>query len=302
MGFIDTYKELREIEKYSLRQKLRNTVIQPISYIYNKLNDIDHLFSQPRVQFLYIHHVFKDEETAFEKLVERLSLSHHFISHSEAVNKILSGNIDKPYIAISSDDGLKNNINAANILDRFGIKGCFFICPEIIDEKRQDVIAQFSRQRLHFPPVEFMSWVDIEKLMRHGHEIGGHTMNHVNLAGINEAEAKAEIEVCYKKIVEKCGSVKHFAYPYGRFSHFNNQARKLVFETGFESCASAERGCHIPGKAHQKILPGDLLIRRDHVVLNWSLEQIQFFMLRNIKLANFSQNYFPYHANIDINQ
>lgn len=301
MKFVDTYKELRKIEKYTLRQQLRNAVIEPISYFYNKVNDTDHLFRTARVQFLYIHHVFKDEEQALTKLLQQLSRYHQFISHSEAVNKILSGEIDKPYIAISSDDGLKNNIIAASILDKFGIKGCFFICPEIIDEKREEVVAKFSKQRLHFPPVEFMTWGDVEKLLKDGHEIGGHTMNHVNLAALNETEMKDEIEICYNSIVQKCGKVKHFAYPYGRFHHFSNEARKIVFDAGFESCASAERGCHI-GDSGKKISREDLLIRRDHVVLGWSLEQIQFFMLRNIKSADFSQNFHFYDEHSNINQ
>ena len=61
------------------------------------------LSKRARVQFLYIHHIFKDEENSFDELF----LNYHtFISHSEAVNRVINGHIDKPYISISSDDGL----------------------------------------------------------------------------------------------------------------------------------------------------------------------------------------------------
>jgi peptidoglycan/xylan/chitin deacetylase (PgdA/CDA1 family) len=302
MKFIDTYEDLKKIKPHTFRQKIRTAVLQPLSFFYNKLNNADRLLNTPRVQFLYIHHVFKDEEPALEKLIRQLSLQHHFISHSEAVNKILSGKIDKPYIAISSDDGLKSNVSAAAILDKFNIKSCFFICPEIIDEKDERKIVQFSKQRLHFPPVEFMTWQDVEGLLQNGHEIGGHTMNHVNLSVMDEADMSSEIGMCYNKIVEKCGQAKHFAYPYGRFFHFNNRAREIVFETGFESCASAERGCHIANLVPQKISRQELLIRRDHIVLSWPLQEIMYFMLRNIKSAHFSRNFSPYNASTDINK
>ena len=62
---------------------------------------------KPRIQFLYIHHVFKDELKNFDILLKSLSAHHEFISYSEGVDKLLKGEIDKPYIIISSDDGLK---------------------------------------------------------------------------------------------------------------------------------------------------------------------------------------------------
>lgn len=302
MNFIDSYHQLRKIKKYSLRQKIRNAAIEPISFVYNKLTQADKLLQTPRIQFLYIHHVFSDESKAFENLILKLSIHHSFISHTDAINKICSGNIDKPYISISSDDGLKNNIRAARILDKFNIKGIFFICPDIIEEKDQQKIATFSKERLHFPPVEFMTWADIESLRKNGHEIGGHTMNHVNLAAISDEDAYSEIELCYRKIFEKCGAANHFAYPYGRFTHFNSKASKIVYQSGFESCSSAERGCHIAGAKMEQIKKEDLLVRRDHIALTWSWEQIQFFMLRNIKSATFSNNFYPYNANSNINQ
>jgi peptidoglycan/xylan/chitin deacetylase (PgdA/CDA1 family) len=256
---------------------------------------------KPRVQFLYIHHIFRDEEVLLRRLLEKLSRHHTFISHNEAINKILTGTIDRPYVCISSDDGLKNNLRAAAILNEFGIKGCFFVCPSMIGENEYEKIKKFTLQQLHLPAVEFMNWNDIEKLQQQGHEIGGHTMSHVNLAKCDHNQLTDEIGNCYTEIVKHCGSVKHFAYPYGRYFHFTEKARQLVFSSGFESCASAERGCHI-SKTGTTMNKEDLFIRRDHVILTWPINHILYFMARNVQKAAVQNNYSPYNESNNSNK
>ena len=72
-----------------------------------------------------------------------------------------------------------------------------------------------------------------------------HTMDHINIA---KTATEDIVEDCRKSIdilKSRCGDVKHFAFPYGRFFHFSEIGRKAVFASGFASCASAERGCHV---------------------------------------------------------
>ena len=138
-----------------------------------------------------------------------------------------------------------------------------------------------------------MNWSDIEGLLKDGHEIGGHTMTHVNLAAIGEAEQWYEISECFEQIKRYCGHVAHFAFPYGRFVNFSNRAREKVFQAGFASCTSAERGCHISVE-EEKIDYKKILFRRDNMILSWPLEHIIFFLTQNAKKANISNNYFRY--------
>jgi hypothetical protein len=86
------------------------------------------------------------------------------------------------------------------------------------------------------------------------------------------------------------GEVGHFAYPYGRFADFPHGYGSLVFGAGFKSCASAERGCHITDGC--SIHPQELLIRRDHIILNWPIKHIEYFLLRNSARATFRNNYY----------
>ena len=164
-------------------------------------------FAKPRVQFLYIHHVFDDEISSFDKLLEILSKNHTFISYSNAVNRILSNDIDKPYISISSDDGFRNNLKAAEILDKYGAKGCFFINPDTIGLRDFSSIQAFCKSRLHFPPTEFLTWDDVHDLMKRGHEIGSHTIGHINVADTPLVEVEKNIHESRRLLIEKCGNV-----------------------------------------------------------------------------------------------
>jgi peptidoglycan/xylan/chitin deacetylase (PgdA/CDA1 family) len=290
---VDTYKELLTYKPPSRRQRGRKWALDLLSSGYRLLHDQEKLFSRPRIQFLYIHHIFKDEEKKLVRLLESLGRHHRFAGYSESVDMILRGRIDKPYICLSSDDGLKNNTRAAAIMKEFGARACFFICPEIIGEKNFDKLAGFSRERLHFPPVEFMDWDEVLALRQQGHEIGAHTMSHINIAGSSSDIVEKEIEECYATLKERCGGGPlHFAWPYGRFSDFTGYARKLVFRTGYASCASASRGCHIANPG-EEIRPADLLIRRDHVLLDWPLDHILYFIARNSAAASPGNNSYP---------
>lgn len=291
--FIEHYKELKAFRTPTFRDRSRIIALDSLSFLFKVGGRTEELLKKPRVQFLYIHHIFKDEEIYLRKLLEGLSRNHFFISYSEAVSRIISGDIDKPYIAISSDDGLKNNRSAAAIMSEYGISACFFICPPMIGEKNFDKIKEFSNARLHLPPVEFMDWNDVDALLQEGHEIGGHTMSHSNMSTCSVEELEIEIAGCFDEIQKRCGKADHFAFPYGRFHHFNQAARSLVFSSGFSSCASAERGCHI-SQTGEPINKEDLFLRRDHIILSWPLEHIYFFMARNAQKASVQNNYFSY--------
>ena len=289
--YFDTYSEMQKLKPSGFRDLLRNAVLDVLSLL-EKIKSDEILSSKPRVQFIYIHHIFKDEEKQLRVLLQTLQKHFTFISYSEAVNKILNCEIDKPYIAISSDDGLKNNLRAAEILNEYGAKACFFINPSIIGEKNFSVISEHCKNKLEFPPVEFLNWDEVSLLQKSGHEIGSHTMSHRNLAKSTQSEISEDIQKSHSVLLEKCGEAKHFAFPYGTFSDFNEGGRKACFDAGFISCASAERGCHI--NPENKLANDELCILRDHIILDWRMEHILFFLSRNARKAKPENNFFPY--------
>ena len=285
---ITQYSDVLRLKKSTWKGRAREQALNWLSLIAD-----ERYLSKPRIQFLYIHHLFTDEEQKLEALLLRLSKGHTFISYSHAVEKILSGTIDKPYIVFSSDDGFKNNLKAAEILNRYDAKACFFINPGIIGEADFNRIEKYCTETLRFPPVGFLNWGDVAQLQKWGHEIGSHTMMHMNIAEAGVQEINDDMRQAFGVLNEKCGIAKHFAFPYGRFAHFSSVGRKAVFEAGFTSCATAERGCHINPEA--PISNTDLCIRRDHAVLGWDIRHIMYFLINNAKKASVNNNFYPPH-------
>ena len=106
--YIDTYKQLKLVKPLTVRGFARNAALDMYA-LRNAVMGIEQQLNKPRIQFIYLHHIFKDEEAKLEVLIERLKINHSFLSYSEAVDKVMKREIDKPYIVISSDDGFQNS-------------------------------------------------------------------------------------------------------------------------------------------------------------------------------------------------
>lgn len=290
MNYTTDYKDIIKEKPFSFRSMAREIALTGLVFG-SKFQNVDKILKKPRVQFLYVHHVFDDERQNFELLIKELIKNYEFISYSDAVEKITSNSIDRPYISISSDDNFKNNLNAVEILNRYDIKACFFINPDTMGLKDAHTIRKFCKSRLNFPPTEFLDWNDVNSLMKNGHEIGSHTMGHINIADTEYTVVEENLNISREIIVAKCGKAEHFAYPYGRFFHFNLPSFQLVFDAGFKTCASAERGCHIND---QPIPHENLFLRRDHILCNWDLDHIKYFLLNNSRNAAVENNFAPY--------
>ena len=286
-----TFAQYRRLRPPAARDLARSVALSALASAAQIRGAIDRALARPRVQFIYLHHVFVDEGSAFRRLLASLAEQHTFIGHGEAIERVRSGRIDRPYVSVSFDDGFADNLRAASMLEEFGARGCFFVCPGIVGEGDPARLEAFCATRLEFPTATpFMGWDDLERLKARGHEIGGHTMTHPNIADVPAAEARAEIEQSFGVLKTRLGDVRHFAWPRGRWSNFTREAREAVFAAGFESCASAVRGCHVvasPGAAR------DLCIRRDHVVAAWPLAHARYLLMRNSTEASAADNDWP---------
>lgn len=289
--YLQNYSEVKSKQAIGVRSILRSFVLSILA-TKTKWEGVHQYLSVPRIQFLYIHHAFADELQRLDELMKMLSKQHTFISHNEAVDRILQNKIDKPYIALSTDDGFKNNMAAAQIFNKYNAKACFFINPGLIDVHDFETIQTHCKVKLHLPPVEFLTWQDVNELIAQGHEIGAHTMYHDNIANMSEQAIEEDMKLSFDILNKKCGLIKHFAFPYGRFSHFNKTGKELAFKSGYQTCASAERGCHIATNGELK--QTDLCIRRDHVILDWPMDHIIYFLVNNVKKRTINNHYFPY--------
>ena len=265
-------KESQVTRKFSLRDLLRHVILDILSISnpfrgYNKRNHI---------QFIYLHSVHEDQKNKLRSLIQNLAKSYQFISYSDAVNRIKENRIDQSYACFSLDDGFKNNLNAVEVFNEFNISACFFVCPAYVGMKDEQEIKLVCQEVFNSQPLEFMDWDDLNQIYLMGHEIGGHTQTHINLAQHSVETIQAELTACYDAIKSHFKRPIHFAYPYGRYIDCPKNIYELILQSGFITCASAERGCHINNDDSHK-----LLIRREHILLNWKMSHITYFLKRN---------------------
>jgi peptidoglycan/xylan/chitin deacetylase (PgdA/CDA1 family) len=287
---IDTYAQIKANQKGKSRSYIRSLALDVLS-LKQDLFESKSILERPRIQFLYFHHIFKDEAANFEKLVAYLSKQYTFISHSEAVERLASDTIDKPYIAWSSDDGIENNMLAAKILAKYGASCIFYINPASIGLTNREEITEFCKSRLEMPPVAFLNWNQVALLQTQGHEIGNHTYRHSKVSDLTQNQFEEDFIKADDELVRRCGRIKHFAYTYGRYEDFTKEAFNFVYHKGYESCATAVRGCHINGNGPLK--KNTILLRRDQIIADWKLAHIEYFLMESAKSADFATNFLP---------
>lgn len=241
-----------------------------------------------RVQNLYFHFLPDSETDNFRELIRRLSEDHYFLSYSEAIMRIKSGEIDKPYLSISFDDGFESNRLAAEILAEEGISACFFVCPDMVGKERHVLEREFSGDL--GSESRMMSWDEIDSIIALGHEVGSHTLDHSVLADLSLESAHEQIANSKKILESKLGSIKHFAWPRGQFHHFRPELIDMVFEAGYESCASAVRGSHL---GQMKSQAG--CIRRENCLTSWPINHILYLLGRSTRVSSSLAGGWPLH-------
>ena len=207
-----------------------------------------------------------------------LAVDHTFISYDEAVRRVLHGPIERPYLAFSFDDGFESNVRLSRILDDYGAPGCFFVPTGFIGSDMTPAEAQGLFGFSEGIDERAMTWAELEDMKARGHAVENHTVNHPVLSQISEQQAADEIHGAAEVLRSRLGDCTHFAWPRGRFQHFAAAAARAVFESGHESCASAERGAHV--RVHEGPRQG-LCLRRDHEMTNWPLRHQLYFLGRS---------------------
>lgn len=286
-----TLAECRRLRPVGPRDHARGIALSGLATLAEMRGVVDSALARPRIQFVYLHHVFADEEAGFRSLLRELAVHHAFIGHGEAIGRIRDGRIDRPYVSVSLDDGFADNERAARILEEFDARGCFFVCPGVVGERDPRRLAEFCAKRLQFPTATpFLGWGQLERLVEQGHEIGGHTMTHPDLGDTAADEAASEIRQSYETLVEKLGKVRHFAWPRGRWANMTVGARDAVFAAGYETCSSAVRGAHVAPATGPL---ANLCLRRDHVLATWPLSHVRYLLMRNAVAASAATNEWP---------
>lgn len=94
----------------------------------------------------------------------------------------------------------------------------------------------------------YMSWDDARALRDAGVELGGHTVHHEILSRLDAEGARAEIEGSKLALERELGgTVRSFAYPFGRRWDWNDETVRLTRAAGWRSATTTHAGTNRRG-------------------------------------------------------
>ncbi|MDR3651529.1 MAG: polysaccharide deacetylase family protein [Paludibacter sp.] len=178
--------------------------------------------------------------------------------------------MDKKQIIITTswDDGYALDIRIAELLDKYNMKGTFYV-PIRNNEN---------------PVMNATLLNDIANK----YEIGGHTVNHIYLNTLGKSEANYEISECKNILQNQLGKqIDAFCYPGGKYSQ---RDINLVKEAGF-LFGRTTRLLHTSLDLHPYLM--DTSIQ----AYNHSSSVLTAHCLKNTFLFPIVQNYFFYKGN-----
>lgn len=94
---------------------------------------------------------------------------------------------DKPYLLFSFDDGTRNNLYAAEVLNKYDLRALFFVVPEFVKCRHESQSEYFLKNinPISDPQIDdtredimAMSWRELGELVAAGHEVGSHSATH----------------------------------------------------------------------------------------------------------------------------
>lgn len=159
---------------------------------------------------------------------------------------------------VTFDDGYRNVLaNAMPVLDELGFTATtYFVSGQIGGSNVWD-------EPIGIPRAELMDADEIRQWHAAGHEVGAHTVDHVQLPRMQPAEAFRQIAQCRRMLQDITGAeVSAFCYPYGKQQP---EHRRMVQEAGYANATSTIRGRARPGD-DMFCLPRVLVSRRTHVL------------------------------------
>lgn len=230
--------------KLTVKQRLLYTTYKVLKYTgYISIKNAEQNYATI-LNFHRVNDSDKDPLTmqtaAFEEAMEVIGQHYRVCSLQHLLQMIRQQKpLHSKTVVITFDDGYKDNFtNAAPILYKHNIPATFFITSGYINTNR--IFPWDEYNSIRHPN---MNWDEVRELVRMGFDIGGHTVNHVNLGKVSPEEARREIVGCKEQIEREINrEITAFAYPFGRKDCINNTAIKIISDAGFSCCCSGFGG------------------------------------------------------------
>lgn len=153
----------------------------------------------------------------------------------QEVYMILTGKMAGPAkpVAITFDDGFSDQLQATEILKKYNFKSTFYV---LIGGELSGWCVGVERNVTTCGD-SYLNWAQIKTLQGSGLiEVGSHTVDHLQLASLNEAAQRFQIFESKRILEQNLGvSVLSFCYPYG---NFNTITERLAKEAGYNNATT----------------------------------------------------------------
>lgn len=150
---------------------------------------------------------------------------YNVISLTKAIDLLSKNQMKSKYVVLTFDDGCSKFYDTTfPILDKYGFPATIYPVAGYLG--RLATWGTFKN-----PDLQILSASQLVELNKLGVEIGGHTLDHVKLTEVSEAEALEQVQGCKDSLEQLLGvRVNSFAYPHGRY---NQKTIDIVKYSGF---------------------------------------------------------------------
>jgi peptidoglycan/xylan/chitin deacetylase (PgdA/CDA1 family) len=159
----------------------------------------------------------------FREQIDYLLQNYQPVSLSE-IEKYLDCQLtlDKPFFAVTFDDGYHNITETVPYLKEKNIKPTVFLLSDTDHANHKEMDSNYS----------FLTYEDVQNLEQSGWNFGCHSATHPDFDELDEKAINSEISIAKADLTAKLGrEIKYFAYPKGRY---NTQVRQAVADSGYK--------------------------------------------------------------------
>jgi peptidoglycan/xylan/chitin deacetylase (PgdA/CDA1 family) len=233
-------------------------------------------YSSNELLVLCMHSTPHERRDQFQKLIDFL-FKHFTPLNPNQLDDYFSGKLNQgPYVLFTFDDGLKNNLMAAELLEKNHARAVFFIVPDFIDAANPEAYYRTNIRRMvdsrvdhELEDVTPMNASDLTRLLSNGHCVESHTMSHLLRSTSTEEDIQREIAGSKRWILDRLSSQPTmFCSPIQTNFSINSYAKRAI-----DTCYTYHFTT-FPGMQSQVLNPH--LILRRNVEVHWSPGEVKY--------------------------
>ena len=220
---------------------------------YSRIRNLGCRLQRKRIsRFVAFHDILPETLGRFEANLYFLKQSTNVVSLDDFFSGRLSH--EKINVVITFDDGYKSWIShALPVLKQLELPATFFVSSGFVGLSKEKE-TEFVRSKLFLmrSPERItgsLNFEDVKMIVEEGFTVGGHTVNHCNLAELRDsAQVRYEIAEDKMRLESITGrKIEYFAYPFGAHHNPEIDISEILMESGYRGAVTTISGFNSSG-------------------------------------------------------